>query len=459
RPYIPQEMRAETLAALEVVDLVYVDPHPTAEHVLEAVRPDIYVKGAEYETSEDPGFLNERAIVQRHQGRVIFSGGDVVFSSTQLIGTLPRHPELQTEALKLICRRHGLTQASLAATMDRFAGLRVVVVGDVVIDRYVFCDAIDVANESPMMSLARLDERDYVGGAAIVARHIAALGGQAFLLTAVADDEDSDHVGRVLADEGVDCYLIPARRGLARKTRFLVEENKLLKVESGNHTPLDSLAEQNSALILEEQAAQADAVILCDFGYGMITGNLLARTLPALRRKVPILTADVSRARSALLNFVEVDLLTPTEREMRSMLHDFEEGLSSVAWQLLNKTQARHLFVTVGKRGLVVFDRPEHDASQPGWGDRLRSEHFPSFADRAVDRLGCGDALLAASTLSLAAGANLNHAAYLGNAAAAIEIGCLGNLPVAAGKLRTWLARRPELADVAPEPVSTGWTA
>ncbi|MCH7814001.1 MAG: adenylyltransferase/cytidyltransferase family protein [Planctomycetes bacterium] len=459
RPYIPQELRAETLAALEVVDLVYVDPHPTAEHVLEAVRPDIYVKGAEYETSEDPAFLNERAIVQRHQGRVIFSSGDVVFSSTQLIGSMPRQPELQIEALKLICRRHGLTQSSLAETMDRFAGLRVVVVGDVVIDRYVFCDTIDVANESPMMSLARLDEQDYVGGAAIVARHIAALGGQAFLLTAVADDEESDQVGRVLADEGVDCYLIPARRSLARKTRFLVEETKLLKVESGAHTPLDSLAEQNSALILEEQAAQADAVILCDFGYGMITGNLLARTLPVLRRKVPILTADVSRSRSTLLNFVDVDLLTPTEREMRSMLHDFEEGLSSVAWQLLNKTQARHLFVTLGKRGLVVFDRPGQDASQQSWGERLRSEHFPSFADRAVDRLGCGDALLAASTLCLAAGANLIHAAYLGNAAAAIEIGYLGNLPVAAGALRTWLARRPELADVAPAPASTGWPA
>jgi rfaE bifunctional protein kinase chain/domain/rfaE bifunctional protein nucleotidyltransferase chain/domain len=445
-PYIPQELRAENLAALEFVDLVYVDPHPTAEQVLEAVRPDVYVKGVEYERSRDPGFMAERAIVEQHGGRVIFSSGDVVFSSTQLLETMPRQAEVESHRLKVICRRHDLCRESLTEALERFAGLRVVVVGDVVIDRYVFCDAIDVANESPMMSLTQLEEKKYVGGAAIVARHVAALGARAFLLTAVGEDEASDQVGRVLADEGVESYLIPARRRLVEKTRFLVEDSKLLKVETADHVPLDSLAERKSALLLQQQAALADAVIFCDFGYGMITGGLLAKTLPALRRRVKTLAADVSGSRASLLNFAEVDLLCPTERELRATLHDFEQGLSSVAWRLLNSTQARHLFVTLGKRGLVVFDRRSQDPSQPEWCDRLRSEHFPSLAEHVLDRLGCGDALLAAATLSLAADRSLMHAAYLGTAAAAIEIARLGNLPVDAASLKTWLDHRPELA-------------
>jgi len=455
RPYIPQELRAENLAALEFVDCVYIDPHTTAEGVLEAVSPDVYVKGAEYERSRDPAFLAEREVVERRGGRVIFSSGDVVFSSTQLIDSMPRHAELESHRLRLLCRRNVLQRAGLDRILERVSGLRVLVVGDVVLDRYVFCDPLDVASESPMMSLARLDEKTYVGGAAILARHVAAMGARAFLLGAVGDDEASDQVGRVLAAEDVESYLIPARKRLVEKTRYLVEDTKLLKVDSADHVPLDSLAEQKSALLLEQQAELADAVIFCDFGYGMITGGLLSRVLPALRRRVRVLTAGVSGARGSLLNFAGVDLLSPTERELRSTLHDFEQGLSTVAWRLLEKTQARHLFVTLGKRGLVVFDRRSQDPSESEWSARLQSEHLPSFADHAVDRLGCGDALLAVATLALAAGGDLMTAAYLGNAAAATEITRLGNLPVEAGTLNRWLDHRRELYEAPPEPSVT----
>lgn len=107
---------------------------------------------------------------------------------------------------------------------------------------------------------------------------------------------------------------------------------------------------------------------------------------------------------------------------------------------------ARHLSVTLGKNGLVAFDRQTHDHDHPDWSARLLNEHLPSFADRSVDRLGYGDALLAAATLTLATGTPLMHAAYLGNAAAALEIAKLGNLPIDGAPLRRWISRPPELA-------------
>src|SRR3954469_4253626 len=90
RPLIPDDLRARSVAALECVDHVYVNPDPTAVELLEAVRPDVYVKGSEYERSLDPRFLAERETVTRHGGRVVFSSCDVVYSSTALIGTLGR---------------------------------------------------------------------------------------------------------------------------------------------------------------------------------------------------------------------------------------------------------------------------------------------------------------------------------------------------------------------------------
>ena len=445
KPYIPEELRAENLAALEFVDWVCVDHAPTAESVLESVRPDVYVKGREYESSQDPAFLRERAVVERHGGRVIFSSGDVVFSSTQLIETMPRDVDLELHRLQLICRRHNIHERQLDATIKRFRDLRVVVVGDMILDRYIFCDVIDVASESPLMSLSRLSERRYVGGAAIVARHAAAMGARTLLVSAVAPDEASTCAEDVLADEGVETRLIATRDELVEKTRYLVDESKLLKVERGKTQPLDSVAKRRCVSVLEEAAGEADAVIFCDFGYGMLTRGLLEQVLPRIRRKVGTIAADVSGPHANLLHFRQVDLLCPSEREMRSTMHDFEQGLSSVAWNLLAETQARHLFVTLDKKGVVVFDRRSTDPHSPEWAGRLKSEHLPSFADRTVDRLGCGDALLAASALAIASGTGSSSAAYLGNAAAAIEIARLGNIPVDADSLRRTLHMRPEL--------------
>jgi rfaE bifunctional protein kinase chain/domain len=310
------------------------------------------------------------------------------------------------------------------------------------------CDALGVASEAPVISLVQRDERSYVGGAAIVARHVTALGAHAFLLTAGASDEQSKIVADVLASEGVEAHLIQSRPSLVEKTRFLADDTKLLKVDRAQVLPLDSVAERRAALILEQQSKIADAVIFCDFGYGMVTGSLLGRVLPTLRQNVRTLAADVSGGRATLLDFRHVDLLCPTEREVRTMLNDYDSGLSAVAWNLLERTQARHLFVTLEKRGMVVFERRSQDRGAPEWSGRLKSEQLPSFADHPLDRLGCGDALLAAATLSLASGDSLMQAAYIGNAAAAIEIAILGNNPVEGDRLLEWLRARHELNSI-----------
>ncbi|MDO8632895.1 MAG: PfkB family carbohydrate kinase [Phycisphaerales bacterium] len=454
RPYIPQEFRAENLAAIMFVDYVHINASPTAEQLLGEVRPDVYVKGREYEGSTDPGFLAEKNTVEGYGGRIIYSSGEIVFSSTELIGRMPRAGEAQAHRLKLLCRVHDISAASLEDLIHRFADLHVLIVGDVIVDRYVMCDALGLASEGPMISLAHRDERTYVGGAAIVARHVAALGAHAFLLSAAAGPKDAatQMVRDVLTAEGVESHLIDARPAVVEKTRFLAEDTKLFKLDRARRVPLDSVAERRAAVILEQQSKVADAVIFCDFGYGMITGTLLQRVLPTLRQNVRTLTADVSGGRAHLLSFRNVDLLCPTEREARAMLDDNDSGLATVAWEVLRETQARHIFITLEKRGMLVFERRSQDRNSPDWSSRLKSELLPAFADYAVDHLGCGDALLAASTLALAAGASLTQSAYLGNAAAAIEAGQLGNHPVDEKQLRDWLRARRELSPPTEKP-------
>ncbi len=446
RPYVPQELRAENLAALEFVDLVYIDPNPTAATVLETVRPDIYVKGAEYEHNTDPRFLQERRAVESYGGKVIFSSGEVVFSSSKIIESMPRLAELEEHRVQLVCRRHQIDRVSLEPLIDAFAGCRVLIVGDAVLDRYVFCDATDVANESPMMSLAKLDERAYFSAAAIVTRHLAALGAEVFLLSACGHDDASARLRQTLTDEAVSFRLLPSRPALPERTRFLVDETKLFRVEAAQACPLDSVVEREAGRVLLDRAGSADAVIFCDWGYGMITGGLLDRALPELQKRPCIVAADIGGTRGDILQFKGAHLLCPSERSLRAAMHDFDQGLSMVTWNLLHRTGARCALVTLGKKGLVAFERPSQDRGSADWHGRLRSEHLPSFGDHPVDRLGCGDAVLGVTALAMTVGASPMQAAYLGNTAAAIELSRLGNIPIDADTLRRWLATRPELS-------------
>ncbi len=458
RPYIPQELRAENLAALACVGCVYIDPNATAENILRDVKPDVYIKGREYERSEDPRFFNERAIVEENGGTIVFSSGEIVFSSSALIDIMSQDDDLQSQRLRLMCDRHTITKQSLRDLVGDFRDQRVLIVGDTILDRYIFCDALDIASEAPMMSLNKLDEASYVGGAAIVARHVAALGGQSVLLTAVGNDSNSAYVEEVLQHEGVETKLIRCRPSVAEKSRYLVDDRKLLKVQSAEPIPLDSLAQRRAVSILESEAESADAVIFCDFGFGMITAGLLERVLAKLRARVRVITADISGQNASLLNFKGADLLTPTERELRANLNDFNQGLSSVAYGMLSATQAKHLIVTLEKKGLVLFDRATDDPENPQWSARLVSEHLPTFNDRPIDSLGGGDALLATSSLALASGATVMHAAYLGNAAASLELAKLGNEPVSVDELVRWIAHRNDLpsSKLTPELVLAG---
>ncbi len=436
RPLIPDDLRAASLAALECVDAVHVNRHPTAVEVLDALRPDVYVKGREYEANHDPRFLAERDTVVRHGGRVVFSSGDVVFSSTALIDG----STFTDERVRRYRQQYGLTTAALGQLLDRCRGRRVVVVGDYILDRYHFCDAVGVASEGPMMTLRPLRQADYDGAAAVVALHLAGLGAAPTLVTSLADDAASAGAVERLTEAGVAVRCVRQRKQLVTKSRYLVDGQKLMKVDDGSAAPLDSRSADRVADLVAAAAAGADAVVFADFGYGLLTGPLLDRVLPAVRAAVPVVTADVSGRQASLLRFAGVDLLCPTERELREATGDFASGLNAVASQLLSDTGAAAALVTLGKQGLCAFDQHRPAAAGESWDRGLRAAYLPTLATAAVDPLGCGDALLATATCALAAGGSVQAAAYLGSLAAAVAVGRVGNRPVRADDLLDRLA-------------------
>ncbi|MGD0462361.1 MAG: PfkB family carbohydrate kinase [Tepidisphaeraceae bacterium] len=433
RPLIPDDLRAVSLAALECVDWVHVNSHPSAVELLEQLQPDIYVKGKEYEQNHDPRFLAERQMVAKHGGRVVFSSGDVVYSSTALIHALEDREAFTDEKVLRFREKFDLSGRSLGLLLQKFRGQKVVVVGDYILDRYHFCDASGIAGEGPMIALRQLQSQDFDGGAAVIALHLAGLGASATLVTALGGDQESHQTEMRLKARGLAVESSGHRRHLVAKSRYLADQTKLFKVDQGAIDPIDSQAAGDLGEKILAAAQDAAAVVFADFGYGLITQSLLERIMPSLRKTVPILTADVSGRQSSLLWFKSVDLLCPTEREMRETLHDFSSGLGAAVWRLLSETGARQAIITLGKQGLVTFSPPQRSGDAPL--GRLASEYLPALSNRVVDPLGCGDALLATASLTLACGGSLHAAAYLGSVAAALEIQQSGNHPLTSDKL------------------------
>lgn len=441
RPLIPERLRAENLAALNCVDWVYIDPHPTALEVINQVKPDVYLKGREYESNRDPRFLAEREAVEAHGGRVVFSSGDIVFSSSALIAALTDNHDPIDRALEHLGESNDLRPSTLEGIVDEFAGKRIVVIGEPIIDRYVYCERPEVASESPVMTLRPVQSQTFDGGAAIICRHLASLGARAQLVTALPPRDDAAVllVERLRAQD-IEVRHVECDTPVTEKQRFLVGCQKVMKVDLGRTMTIDERGRGAFVRLAVDAACAeggADGVIFADFGQGLLTPATLDRLITQLRPRVRVMSGDVSGKRASLLRLRQLDLVCPTEIELREAMSDFAEGLGAVVWRWLERTGVQSALVTMGAEGVLAFSR--RSGSPPRLADlpaRLKSDHIPGLGPIGIDPLGCGDALLSTATLGLTAGADLVQAGYLGSIAASIESRQLGNVPVGAAGLR-----------------------
>jgi len=440
RPYINEELRLENLAALEIVDYVCLDDHDWAGPILEVIQPDVYVKGKEYETSADPRFLKERALVEQYGGSVIFSSGEVVYSSTFILEQFRHRFQLETEKIRAFCRRHGIDRSAIGRLLEGAQDLRVLVIGDPVLDCYIHCDSLGVASESPVLDVTPMREDWYLGAGGLIAAQASALGARSAFLSVLGDSPDEERFRQHLERFGIEPILVGEDRPIYRKTRYLVEDSKVFKINSGRYAPLSTAATSRVARELEQRGAAFDAWVVSDFGYGLF-GQELIEAVAGLSQRLGVpYFFDVShQGAGSLLKFHQAALATPTEEELRFAFGDRESGLSNLASRYYRETDAQRLVVTLGKRGVVLFDPPEEGTA------RLVSDYLPAMETQPIDTVGAGDVFLATTTLACLAGGSTAAGVYLGSCVSGLAVRQLGNEPVDRIDLERWLEGRPEL--------------
>jgi D-beta-D-heptose 7-phosphate kinase/D-beta-D-heptose 1-phosphate adenosyltransferase len=324
--------------------------------------------------------------------------------------------------------------SSLLAVLDRYAGLRIWVVGDLMLDEYVMGAVERVSPEAPVPVVRVRDTEHRLGGAANVARQVAALGAEVSLAGVIGDDAAGEHFLRLCAASNIDTRAVVRlpERCTTRKLRVLGHSQQLLRLDWEDVTPC---APQATVRMLSKLAdgPRPGAIILSDYAKGVLTPEAIA-SLTGMRGTGPVVVdpkhRDFTRYRGATT-------ITPNLHELeaaagQTLDADDAAAIAAAARPLAEAAGLEAMVVTLGNRGMLVV---------PVRG------HYTAVAatQRAVyDVTGAGDTAISVLTLSLAARAPLLAAAQLANAAAGVSVGQIGAVAVDAASIRDALAARPD---------------
>lgn len=420
RPFVPQQLRAMNLAMLEVVDYVIVDDNPTPIENIRFLKPDYFAKGYEYfEGGVHPKTREEMEILDTFGGEIIFTPGDVIFSSSAFIEHVP--PDISVEKLVTLMESEGISFVDLRSTLDSFSRLRVHVVGDTIVDSYVYCSLNSSGmSKTPTLSLKYEEQKDFTGGAAVVAKHIRKAGARVEFSTVLGNDALKDFVIEDLEKQDIVChYLVDPSRPTTQKNVFIENRYRILKMDKLDNSEVsDKILNQLRLSIASSE--KMDAFVFSDFRHGIFTHRTIPQLTSCLpKESVKVADSQVASRWGNILEFQDFDLITPNEREARFSLGDQDSVIRPLALTLYKQARCKFLILKLGDRGIITYRKPDPS---------VRSFFtIDSFATDVIDPVGAGDALLAYATLSLAANGKSVVASILGTMAAAVACEHEGN--------------------------------
>ena len=421
RPHIPQDIRALNLAAFEMVDYVIIDQNEKPLKNLKKIKPDYFAKGFEYTSKGLPPATQEEAkVVEQYGGQMIFTPGDVVYSSSKFLEqTLP---EIKWEKLLILMQNNNFNLGDLKNILSKFSKLHIHVLGDTIVDSYTRTSLIGGQVKTPTLSVLFQNTDKYIGGAAIVAQHLKAAGAKVTFSSVLGNDELKDFVLEGLKKSGIKINpIIDSTRPTINKNLIIADGYRIIKVDTLDNQPLSENVLKR--FITQINKSKADAFIFSDFRHGIFNNTSLDLILKAMPKN-KFLSGDsqVATRWGNICDFKNFDLITPNEKEARFALADQDSSISHLSRILLKKAKYKNLILKLGSRGLFAVNN-----------SAKKYDHafsVPSFVNKVLDPVGAGDAMLSYATLGMLVTKSLPFSSVLGSIAAACECETDGNKPI-----------------------------
>ena len=315
----------------------------------------------------------------------------------------------------------------LKELISNFHNAKVLVVGDLILDEFIWGSVSRISPEAPVPVVWVNSENFMPGGASNVANNIRSLGGEVFICGVVGNDSRGETLQAVLRKKGVNCDGIFAdeNRPTTQKTRVIAHHQQVVRIDREVLKPIPENILKNIVDFVRDRIRTVDALIIEDYGKGVIVPGLVREIVKLAKKHKKIITVDPKETHFSY--YRGVTTLTPNHHEAATMVGfkvKDDATLEKAGRKLLDKLKCRIALITLGENGMAIFE------------DGKKMVKIPTVAQEVFDVSGAGDTVISAYTLALAGGASAIEAAHISNCAAGIVVGKVGVAVTTADELQ-----------------------
>ncbi len=322
----------------------------------------------------------------------------------------------------------GFERGRLKSIFDNFNGKKVAVLGDLMLDKYVWGSVSRISPEAPVPVLQVDSESARLGGAANVANNIKSLGAEPVLFGIVGDDEAGEKIRQILDEMGLskEGVITDRDRPTTVKTRVIAHNQHVVRMDYEVNKGIDGEVRRKVMEIMNSMSNEIDAVLLEDYNKGMLTKELLSEVIGLARKSGKVVSVDPKQAN--FFEYKQVTLFKPNRKEAEGALGlsaGSDEDAVKAARELQSRLKCENVLLTRGEKGMTLV---ENDGA---------FTHFPTKARKVADVSGAGDTVISTLTVALVSGASVKEAAAIANHAGGIVCGEVGIAPVDKDRLFT----------------------
>lgn len=438
RPVFNQHLRAESIASLECVDYVGVNEWPTAVETIKKIKPHVYAKGSDYaapETDITGGIFHEKDAIESVGGRIHFTS-EITFSSTELLN---KYFDVYSDEARDFLGKFRLlyTEADIIERLNALKDMKVLVIGDTIIDQYHYCKAMGKSPKEAIISAKYVSEETFAGGVLACANHIAGFCSNVHLITCLGEvDTKEDYILDHLKSNVNTKFFYRDDTCTVVKRRFVDPAflTKMFEISFLEDHPLPQKVSREVVEYLNSVVQNYDLVLVADFGHGFIDYNIIdVLTKKAKFLAVNTQTNSANMGFNFITKYPRADYICIDEPEIRLAAHDKFGEIRDIIYEIKSKVKTKHITVTRGHLGSLTYSE----------GNGFYET--PVFSGKIVDRVGAGDAFLSVTSPIVAAGNPMDVVGFIGNAVGALAIGIVCNRasvePVALFKFITSLLK------------------
>lgn len=419
RPYYNDQERLNFLSSLEFVDYVYLSREVTGEKIIEDLKPNIYFKGNEYEIKSNDitnKIDDEIKVLKKNKGNIFYTN-EKTLSSSNLINKYFINHDGKKKIIEDINKNFNFDE--IRKDFQKIANLNVLVIGDLIIDRYFFCESLGKSPKEDLISVKNQKEETYGGGIIATANHISDFVKKTTLLSTIGDSRQNKNYLKFI-DEKIyqRIYHVPGTATI-EKNRFLEtsSKRKLFQNLSNDFIRIDKKLESKILSYLNKNIRKYDLVLVNDFGHGLLTEKI--RNF--IQKKSNYLALNCQTNSSNVgYNFISkykfADHVTIDEPEARLSTQKRFAPINNVIRILKKQIKFKTCSITRGEKGSVIFE--------------YKSEKYlncPVLNEKVEDTLGAGDSYFALSSLFAKIKKDLKLVGFIGNVSGALKISYLGH--------------------------------